>query len=480
MKITFYGGIDEIGGNKILVEADHVKAFLDFGKSFKEAGKYFEEFVNPRSVHGLKDYFELGLTPKLDGIYRSDLLKISNESEIKISNKNSIDAVLLSHGHMDHAGYLSFLDPKIPVYTTSQTLPVLRALHISRPKNLENEIVEVADRSNPDVKFRKKSKRNFIPVLDNQTFSLGSWEVTPYCFDHSIPGSAMFLIKTKNINLLYSGDFRLSEVPEEKKKKMYKEISKQGVDVFLCEGTRISASSAPVESEVYDKTFKKVKNIKGLAVVDYSMADMVRFNTLNRVAINTHRFFAMPYNYFNYLSVLKSEGLPVSDFKNVRLYAKQKIVLQKWEKELLNNNSFCKSEDIKNDPDKYMVALNFYQIQELIDWGVDENSLYVRAITEPHNEEMEISEQRFINWLKHFNMQGLESIKNEKTNEEEIGFDRAHVSGHISGIELKEVLENIKPKMLIPIHTEYPEEFQKIYDRDKIKIVKKGETITIN
>ncbi|HUS59830.1 MAG TPA: hypothetical protein VMX76_00370 [Nevskiaceae bacterium] len=76
MKLTFYGGINEIGGNKILLEDKSTRFFLDFGKGFKEAGKYFEEFVNPRVVHGIKDYLELDLIPKLEGLYREDLIEI--------------------------------------------------------------------------------------------------------------------------------------------------------------------------------------------------------------------------------------------------------------------------------------------------------------------------------------------------------------------------------------------------------------------
>lgn len=32
--LTFYGGVNEIGGNKILLEDKDTRVFLDFGKSF--------------------------------------------------------------------------------------------------------------------------------------------------------------------------------------------------------------------------------------------------------------------------------------------------------------------------------------------------------------------------------------------------------------------------------------------------------------
>lgn len=38
--LTFYGRVDEIGGNKILFEDQASRIFLDFGRSFSLSGKY--------------------------------------------------------------------------------------------------------------------------------------------------------------------------------------------------------------------------------------------------------------------------------------------------------------------------------------------------------------------------------------------------------------------------------------------------------
>jgi len=43
--LTFYGGVKEIGGNKILLDDNGTKLFLDFGMSFTKRAKYFEEFL---------------------------------------------------------------------------------------------------------------------------------------------------------------------------------------------------------------------------------------------------------------------------------------------------------------------------------------------------------------------------------------------------------------------------------------------------
>lgn len=43
--LTFYGAVNEIGGNKIFLEDDGTRKFLDFGMSFGKANKYFSEFL---------------------------------------------------------------------------------------------------------------------------------------------------------------------------------------------------------------------------------------------------------------------------------------------------------------------------------------------------------------------------------------------------------------------------------------------------
>jgi ribonuclease J len=58
-KITFYGGIHEIGGNKFLVEDKDTKIFLDFGMQMGKVNQYFAEFVNPRICNGMGTYSSL-------------------------------------------------------------------------------------------------------------------------------------------------------------------------------------------------------------------------------------------------------------------------------------------------------------------------------------------------------------------------------------------------------------------------------------
>src|SRR4030042_5242164 len=113
--LTFYGGVGEIGGNKILLESDSTRVLLDFGMSFTQAGKYFDEFLQPRGLNGLGDYLMTGLIPPIKGLYRRDLP--SRDYDLN-SKQPSIDAILLSHGHVDHSAFISMLDRDVAVQRT--------------------------------------------------------------------------------------------------------------------------------------------------------------------------------------------------------------------------------------------------------------------------------------------------------------------------------------------------------------------------
>ena len=67
--------------------------------------------------------FELGLLPKIDGLYRQDYAKhegIGGDEETEIS------AVLLTHAHVDHCGYIKYLRPDIPIYCSEESKLIMQ------------------------------------------------------------------------------------------------------------------------------------------------------------------------------------------------------------------------------------------------------------------------------------------------------------------------------------------------------------------
>jgi ribonuclease J len=98
VKLTFYGGVNEIGGNKILLEDRGTKLFLDFGQSFTFGSEFYANWLQPRSLNGLGDYFEFNLLPKIRGLYSKELLASTDLTY----SEPEISCVFMAHAHFDH------------------------------------------------------------------------------------------------------------------------------------------------------------------------------------------------------------------------------------------------------------------------------------------------------------------------------------------------------------------------------------------
>ena len=135
--LTLYGGVGEIGGNKIVLEDKGTRILLDFGKSFSVRTKYYDWTKRPRLANGIGDFLALGLLPQLSGVYRRDLLRLAN---LPSKEDKSVHAAILSHAHSDHADYASFLREDIPIYMGETTKAIICALEEERTASVEFEI----------------------------------------------------------------------------------------------------------------------------------------------------------------------------------------------------------------------------------------------------------------------------------------------------------------------------------------------------
>ncbi|MBI4286877.1 MAG: exonuclease, partial [Chloroflexi bacterium] len=151
LQITVYGGAGTVGGNQVLVEDARGAFFLDFGTPYALRNRYYEEFLKPRSGSGLLDVLTLGLLPPLEGLYRSDLepgpgLWPPLRDRPGYRRLKGVEGVLLSHAHLDHAGYISFLREETPIYASLMTAMIIKAGQDVTPLDIEREVAYCAPR----------------------------------------------------------------------------------------------------------------------------------------------------------------------------------------------------------------------------------------------------------------------------------------------------------------------------------------------
>jgi ribonuclease J len=468
-KVSFYGGLDEIGGNKILLEDKGTRIFLDFGKSFAKRSKYYDFFTKPRLVNGIGDLLELGIIPDLKGIYRKDLLSLAgrtNNKEKRDEEDRSVDAVVLSHAHSDHADHISLLREDIPVYMGWITKTILESIEDERNSDIEFEITRFKKR--PINSKDEPISREIRTFKTSDSFAIDSITVKPVHVDHSIPGCYGLIIDTSEGRIIYSGDLRTHGNKGNLTKDFVEEAAKERKpDLMLCEGTRINEAAYHTESDVYDSCKFLVSQTRScLVFAEYSYKDIDRFTTFYKIAKETNRKLLIGIRAARYLQALKladpSLGIPEIDDESIGIYRPRELKCAPDNKEFYEKHSnIWTFSDMKARESQLIVSMSSYSLDELIDIEPSKG-LYIHSTSEPFNEEGEIDEQRTRRWLAKY---GLESV-------------HCHCSGHASGIELAKIVNTIDPKIVVPIHTEQHDLFPILFHQ-RVAIVKEGNHVNL-
>ena len=454
MEIKYYGGINQIGGNKILVTDRKADAsiFLDFGMNFSAHSKYFEEFIQPRTSNGIVDYLEMGILPKLDGVYRHDLLEFANMEKHKDS---IVDGVVLSHAHLDHSSHISFLDERIPVYCNNTTFAVLKAIQETGRRQLGSEIIDFKKR--PLLNYRSEPvERKFF--LDDKKFKIHGLEIEIFPVDHSIPGATGMIVHGTDTTLAYSGDLRMHGTDGHLTEEFIAALGAAKPDIFLCEGTRIDETDKNSESYVREKSNDLIAKTQGLVIADFAFKDTTRFKTFFEVAKHNKRKLAIEFKDAYYIRELSKfvPGLPDLHDDNLLLYQSKKDSgtylerdYEKWEREFLDYKNIVRADYIRVHQQETVIALGYFDAPELIDLMPKTNSIYIKSASEAFNEEQEFDLQRLKAWLDHFGM----------------GYEQVHASGHAPRDDLKRVMDGSNAKKIVPIHTEHADLFGSLTDR---------------
>ncbi|MDZ4247633.1 MAG: exonuclease, partial [Dehalococcoidia bacterium] len=439
--LTFYGGVDEIGGNKILLHDGGTRLFFDFGISYGRRKLFYEEYLNPRANAGLRDMLEMGLLPPLRGIYRDDLLEPDQWkafSDRPGYEEMEVHGILLSHAHFDHSGYISFLNESIPVSTSLVTAVISKAIQDSAKSDFEKEVCFTLRREYvcnlyQSVKNSPAKHRPFlvfsggeIPQKTREFWEdipgkrgldccplkpagkIGNLPVRQFPVDHSIYGASAYAVETEAGWICYSGDLRFHGGAADYTRTFAEKAAALKPRVLICEGTRITDKNRVTEDEVYLNALDAVKRASGLVLADFGARNIERLLIFHRIAGETSRqLVVMPRDAYllDKLSPVMDAVPTLEDSKDLLIYTDPKARLDTWEREIRGRLSsrLIGAETIRKNQGNYILCFSFWDLNDLVDLAPD-NGVYIDSSSEVFDEEGGIDMKRLHSWADHFHL----------------------------------------------------------------------------
>lgn len=511
-RITCFDGVNCIGGNKILLEDGEKKLFFDFGRNFGAEGEFYEEFIQPKTLAGLYEHVQMGFLPPFRDLYRDDMVSELCDPwhGIDAPKIGEVGGILVSHAHVDHIGALHHLRTDIPIYCSPMTAAISRALQDTGTSPSDAEYCYYVLRTEKDgggltsphwkthpAAGRKYCLTDLHPTNNFEVF----WKNTPggrdlealvcestttcaglnvrsFPVDHSVYGATAWAVETEAGWVVYSGDVRVHGGYGDYTRRFAEEAAKLNPIALIIEGTRIESESSFTEASVKDTSLDVVRQCKGLVIADFGPRNVERLISFLDIACETGRKLAILPKDAYLLDAMRQAGgsqtVPPIDSDGIRIYCKYSGASSKWQDQIREAypNLCVTPDEVSANQDKFICCLSFWDVNELPYIRPVHGSIWVSSNCEAFNEEMKIDQERLLNWLERF---GIAFVGGETGHNSPF-----HVSGHASGSDLLEIVRTIRPKMLIPVHTERPDIYaERLAGECEVRLPRKGMPIVI-
>lgn len=424
--ISILGGIGEIGGNLIEIKYGSERIILDLGYSFKKFKSLYE--WPTRIPHGINEMLETGLAPKINGLY-TRWVEDGLKPDVDYGKDTDILGAFITHGHYDHIGLLTQLNRNIPAYMGEATSIITRSrIETSQVKRYNNY--------------------DYIDIRTFRSFKgihLGSFYLLPIHVDHSIPGAYGFIIETPDTTILYTGDYRLHGQEKSLTNDLIDKAMEYEIDYLITEGTRVHDTEDISEMDVYRKLYNIFSQTDNPIFIEASYLDIDRIRSIVEAAkatdkkmVITLKHFLYLYNLFKFdpklrLDIKPEESYILSIRSRRKIFREFKSMLEK------EGYNIIYREDLSISNKTIYLDFTSY-IQELLRKDIRQGAIAIFSNSEPFDEESYIDFNKIINWLNLFSIPSY----------------RIHSSGHASPLDIKKVVDTIRPRNIIVIHSEYP------------------------
>ena len=212
VRVIFLGGLGEIGRNCACVEVNGKLIVIDVGLMFPE--------------------------PDMPGV---DL--VLPDFTFLRENAHRVAGIVLTHGHEDHVGGLSYLlrDLEAPVYGSPLTVGL--AAHRVREAG-------------------QSKKATFIEVADNETVMIGDCPVEFIPVTHSVPSAMAIAFHTPQGVVLHSGDFKIDLAPVDGRRTDLARIGElaqtKGIRLLLADSTNAEEPGFTASESTVGVTLKRI------------------------------------------------------------------------------------------------------------------------------------------------------------------------------------------------------------------------------
>ena len=338
--------------------------------------------------------------------------------------KPDCDGIVISHYHMDHLGRLTSALSEIPLYMGE----------------LSKEIALIgAEYQDRGLYLRLLGANTF---RGGDVFSIGDIRIRPLVIDHSAADSYMFVIEAEGKRVLYTGDFRMHGLRHHVLDKLVNTYIGE-VDVLITEGTSLSrdADDCISEATVLDDISSYIQDGKYVFVMCSST--------------NIDRIMGIWHN-------MPTDKVLICD-------AYQKRILDTVIDNVYYNSSLYRR------PDSPLVLDIGAYPKYYMDNG------FVSLVRGTEN---------YISQIKKFPKDDVRIIYSMWTGyiEENLALKDlldtypsyiCHASGHVCKADLVKFIDMVNPDVIIPVHTDSPENLEKIASHRSIYVVDDNEPFII-
>ncbi|MDQ3957706.1 MAG: ribonuclease J [Actinomycetota bacterium] len=382
-RLVFLGGLGEVGRNMFAVESNGRILVVDCGLSFPN-----EEMLGVDLV--LPDYSWVA------------------------DRADSVDGVILTHGHEDHVGALSWFlrEVAVPVYGTPLTLGMA-----SRRLNefgVEAKLEEISEGPREIGAFRC----NFVAM------------------SHSIPDAVGVAVDTRDGRILYTGDFKLDETPIDGRStdlRALRALGSEGVDLMLSDSTNAETPGRTPSEAVVGPVLRRIfEEARGQIVVACFASNLHRIQQVCEISEACGRKVA-----FVGRSMIANADVG-RELGHLRVRPDTIVDIQETEA-LPRDRSVILCTGSQGEP---LSALSLIAAREhkmvRLERG---DTVILSASPIPGNES---AVHRVLNGIY---KAGAEVYHSQTA--------AVHVSGHAASEELAEMVRTVRPRHFIPVHGEY-------------------------